>query len=142
MRGCAHALRPHDVFMRERDPMQRSAIIARGDLAFGGVRPRERRITGHGDICMGLLVKRLDARKVRTREFDRGELAAADKCRRFTDREVMQIVCHAVHCSEGEADHSNPVAVHATRYHAAIWPPVREVGWQLPGMSSFCKGRR
>src|SRR6266849_5339633 len=58
-----------DVFVSERNAVERTAIGATADLVFGYLRLAQRPLGGHGDIAIKLGIERLDAVEVSLRDL-------------------------------------------------------------------------
>ncbi len=83
-----------DVLEAERHPVQRAAVIAGGDLAFGLPRLRHRLVGGDRQIGIELRIDAFGARQRGLRQLDRRQLFAGDQPRHLGDRQVMQFFRH------------------------------------------------
>ena len=84
-----------DVFQRERNAVQRTAITAGGNVVGGLARSGAREVCGHGDECIQLRVEVGDAFEQRFRIFKRREFVRGNQRGRFSDGEEVQVGCHA-----------------------------------------------
>ena len=81
------ALRVVDVLQRERDAVQRAAVLARGDLGLGRAAPGARARSNVGrDEGARLRVVLLDAPDQRLGQLHRRQLSRLDQCRQLGDR--------------------------------------------------------
>jgi hypothetical protein len=90
--GRGGAAQIAEILRRDRNPVQRSAPAAGGDLRLGGARRGERRLRQHGEIGVEGGIEPFDARQHRLGQLHRRQRARGDALGGVGERQPTQVI--------------------------------------------------